>query len=121
MPEEGRSYEGPSPYTVASSCHPLSILSSPKNTKENSNSPIITLLSRTTAEAPVPDVTRTSFRSMNRGFNGLPVRDHRTGEQSVEGAKQLFKLIFFIKLMRETHKPLGGEWVGKIQRPGVGP
>jgi hypothetical protein len=73
-------------------------------------------------EAPISGVTSTSYRHMNRGFSGIACKGATSLQVSkmVEGAKQFFKLIFFMGLIREHNMTFflrqdvdlfGGEWI----------
>src|SRR5438094_8865680 len=110
MPEEGRSYEGPSPDTIASLCHPLSILSSPKNPKINSSRPIIDAPFSATQANPRSQLSHSYQLSIDAlGFRPVFLVGTIAQEnESVEVTKNLFKLIFFIQLMRANTMPVAG-------------
>src|SRR5215510_12846361 len=54
----------------------------------------------------MPGVTSTSERQCIEASHGLPVRDHRTGDQSVEGTKEVFKRVFFMGRRKKNHATL---------------
>src|SRR5438477_145552 len=95
MPEEGRSYEGPSPDTVASLCHPWSMFRSPKNSTSNTNRPIIG--PPLSAIRLKPDASGHAYQlsSMNRGCIFLPVWDHRPGERECRDDEGFFQTKIF--------------------------
>src|SRR6266436_5716953 len=109
MPEEGRSYEGPSPDTIASLCQPLSILSSPKNPKINSSRPIIDAPFGATQANPRSQLSRVPALDRCIGVSPcLPGWDYRTGERECRGKEGFLKLIFFILLIRANNLPVAG-------------
>jgi hypothetical protein len=62
----------------------------------------------------MPVVMTTSERQYIEASHGLPVWDHRTGDENVEGTKKIFKRVFVMGRRKEIHVTLFDE---KLTKP----